>query len=67
MLSFFCSDTVFTFGDLNLDVVESYRYLGLISTEFLEISKTAQAVAKSANKALGLIIANAKFFWWIAI
>ena len=33
------SDSVFTVGDINLDVVESYKYLGLILTEFLHIQK----------------------------
>ena len=56
------SDVVFKVGDITLDVVESYKYLGLILTEFLDFSKTAAAVAKSANRALGLIIAKAKSF-----
>ena len=56
------SDSVFTVGGINLDVVESYKYLGLVLTEFLDYSKTAKAVAKSANRALGLIIAKLKAF-----
>ena len=56
------SDVVFKVGDITLDVVESYKYLGLILTEFLDFSKAAAAVAKSANRALGLIIAKAKSF-----
>ena len=56
------SDSVFTVGGINLDVVESYKYLGLVLTEFLDYSKTAKAVAKSANRALGLIIAKSKAF-----
>ena len=43
-------------------MVESYKYLGLILTDFLDFSKAAKAVAKSANRALGLIIAKAKSF-----
>ena len=43
-------------------MVESYKYLGIIFTEFIDFSKTAKAVAKSANRALGLIIAQAKSF-----
>ena len=54
------SDVVFKVGDITLDVVESYKYLGLILTEFLDFSKTTTAVAKSANRTLGLIIAKAK-------
>ena len=45
------SDSVFTVGGINVDVVESYKYLGLVLTEFLDYSKTAKAVAKSANRA----------------
>ena len=56
------SDSVFTVGGINLDVFESYKYLGLVLTEFLDYSKTAKAVAKSANRALGLIIAKSKAF-----
>ena len=56
------SDSVFTVGDINLAVVKSYKYLGLILTGFLDNSKTAKAVAKSANIALGLIIAKSKLF-----
>ena len=47
------SESGFTFGDLYLDVVESYKYLELILTDFLDCSKTAKAVAISANRALG--------------
>ena len=43
-------------------MVESYKYLGLVLTVFLDYSKTAKAVAKSANRALGLIIAKSKAF-----
>ena len=56
------SDSVFTVGDINLDVVESNKYLGLVLTEFLEYSKTAKAVLKFANRACGLIIAKSKAF-----
>ena len=56
------SDSVFTVDNINLDVVESYKYLGLVVTEFLDYSKTAKAVAKAANRALGLIIAKSKAF-----
>ena len=56
------SDSVFTVGDINLYVVESNKYLRLGLTEFLDYSETAKAVAKSANRALGLIIAKSKAF-----
>ena len=54
--------TMFTFvcGDDNLNVVDSYRYLGLIFTEFLDFTVMSKAVAQSATRALGLVIAKCK-------
>ena len=43
-----------------LQTVEKYRYLGLIFTEFLDITIMSKAVALSATRALGLIIAKCK-------
>lgn len=45
-----------------MEVVESYKYLGLLLNEYLDFSVTAKAVAKSASRALGLVIAKAKSF-----
>ena len=56
------TDTVFTFGDVPLAIAEKYKYLGLILTEHLDYDKTAALVAKSAGRALGLMIAKAKAY-----
>ena len=37
-----------------------YTYLGLLLTEHLDYSETARAVAKSASRALGIVIAKCK-------
>ena len=38
----------------------TYAYLGLVLSEFLDYNVTAKAVAASANRALGLVIAKCK-------
>ena len=52
----------FTFSGKSMDKVDRYKYLGLILHYKLDFSVTAQAVAKSATRALGLLIAKAKAF-----
>ena len=51
---------IFKCGDRVLDVVESYTYLGMLIDEFLDYERTAKSVAKSASRALGLLIAKCK-------
>ncbi|CAG2189561.1 unnamed protein product [Mytilus edulis] len=48
---------VFKCGDMNIATSSEYAYLGLVLNEFLDFSITAKAVARSANRALGLVIA----------
>ena len=43
-----------------MEYVISYQYLGLLLTEFLDFHLMAKAVAKSANRALGLLIVKCK-------
>ena len=50
----------FSCGELRLDLIQQYKYLGLILHEHLDYSITAKAVAQSASRALGLLIAKAK-------
>ena len=50
----------FMYGDCALDIVSSYTYLGLLFNELLDMSVTCKEVAKSANRALGLLIAKSK-------
>ena len=52
----------FSCGDSNLELTQQYKYLGLILQEHLDYSVTAKAVAQSASRALGLLIAKAKAY-----
>ena len=56
------TDFDFKFNKLSLCKVNQYKYLGLIIDYGLDYKVTAQYVAKSANRALGLLIAKAKLF-----
>ena len=56
------SNFVFTCGDQILDYSSQYKYLGLILQEHLDFSITAKAVAQSASRALGLVIAKTKTY-----
>ena len=42
----------------NVEIVSKYTYLGLYFTEVLNYDEMAKAVAKSASKALGLLISK---------
>ena len=50
----------FMIGMRSLDVVDHYTYIGLLLTEFLDYDMLAKTVAKSAHRALGLLIAKSK-------
>ncbi len=54
------TDFNFKCGATDLKTVDKYRYLGLIFTEFLDMIVMSKAVALSATRALGLIIAKCK-------
>ena len=56
------SDFIFRCGQEVLQAVCDYKYLGLLIHEFFDFTYTSQAVAKSANRALGLIICKAKAY-----
>jgi hypothetical protein len=43
------------------DYVSSYQYLGLVLNEFLDYQFMAKAVARSASRALGLLIVKSHF------
>ena len=51
---------MFTLSDTPLQKVNKYRYLGLSIDYKLDYKVTADAVAKSANRALGLLISKSK-------
>ncbi len=50
----------FHVGAKMLDKVGSYKYLGLVLTEYLDFKVTAECVAKSASRALGILITKSK-------
>ena len=52
----------FTCGKRKLEVTVRYKYLGLILTEYLSYGEMAKYVAKSAGRALGIVIAKYKSF-----
>lgn len=54
------TDFVFKCGDNTLKIVDKYTYLGMLLTEHLDYELTAKNVAKSASRALGLLIAKCK-------
>ena len=49
------SDFQFKYGDNTVDIVEKYKYLGLILDEYLDYQVTATVLANSAGRALGSI------------
>jgi hypothetical protein len=53
-------NTIFTCGNDIFEIVDRYKYLGLILTEHLDFNITAKHVAQSAGRALGLVIAKCK-------
>ena len=54
------STHVFKCGEIVLDIVDRYKYLGVVLHEHLDFNVTAKAVAQSASRALGLLIARVK-------
>jgi len=54
------TDVIFTCGDVVLDIVGCYTYLGLLLEDHLDLNVTAKAVSQSASRALGLVIAKCK-------
>ena len=50
----------FKCGNMNINVTDKYKYLGLYLNEFLDYNMTVKAIANSANRALGVIMAKHK-------
>jgi hypothetical protein len=50
----------YTCGDIMVETVSSYKYLGLLLNETLDWDKTVKVLAKSASRALGVVIAKSK-------
>ena len=49
-----CTNVNFQLSNKTLKVVNQYKYLGLVLSEFMDFKVTADIVAKSAKRALGL-------------
>jgi hypothetical protein len=47
-------------GDETIDYCDKYKYFGLVLDEFLDFNVTASYVIRSANRAIGLLIAKFK-------
>ena len=54
------TNTVFTFGNGNIETIDQYTYLGVVLSEHLDYDIMTKAVAQSASSALGLLIAKCK-------
>lgn len=52
------TDTAFTYGDLDLETVSKYKYLGVILDEYLKYDYCIKALADSSGRALGGIISK---------
>ena len=52
----------FTCGNLHLNIVSQYKYLGLTLNQYLDWDMTVKVLANSAHRALGVIIAKHKRF-----
>ncbi len=50
------TDFNFHLGNVNLDIVSQYKYLGIILNEFLDYNVTTQTLSEAAKRALGAII-----------
>ena len=50
----------FTCGNNDVNVLNSYKYQGLVLTDSLNFELTVKSVAQSANRALGLLICKVK-------
>jgi len=55
------TETVFRLGEyVEIELVDKYRYLGLVLTEFMDMNITVKYVAMAAQRALGVLIAKSK-------
>ena len=54
------TNEIFLMGEKQLRCVSKYQYLGLLLTEFLDYNEMAKAVARSAGRALRLLIVKSK-------
>ena len=49
-------------GQSHVDIIDQYKYLGVVFTEHLDFMQMSKTVAQSASRALGLLISKDKSF-----
>ena len=54
------TDTVFKIGDNAIDIVDHYKYLGVIFDQYLNFNYNVDTLANSAGRALGSLISKYK-------
>ena len=47
-------------GKSSLELVDQYKYLGIVFTEHVDLMQMSKIVAESASRALGLLISKSK-------
>ncbi len=55
-----CTEAVFTLVDEGVQVVDRYRYLGMLLTQFMDLNITVRYVTQAAQRALGMLVAKSK-------
>ena len=51
----------FTINDLEVEIVDTYKYLGILLHEHLDFTKTAELLASAGGRALGAVINKVKY------
>ena len=54
------SKEIFMCGEITIEFIHQYKYLGLIFSEHLDMLVMVKMIAQSASRALGLLIAKYK-------
>ena len=52
------TDYIFTSGESQIEIVDKYRYLGILLNDTLDYDITAKYIAQSETRALGLLISK---------
>ncbi len=60
MYSIPCTEAAFGLGDEVVQVMDRYRYLGLVLTQFMDLNITVRYEAQAAHWALGVLFAKRK-------
>ena len=56
------TEKTFKMGNLSLEIVEEYRYLGIVINEHLKFEHTSTILSEAAGRALGGVISKFKMF-----